>query len=179
MKYVAFLRGINVGGQKLVSMTKLRDVFSSLGFQNVVTLLVSGNVLFDAASTKPAALTVRIEKKLKEAFGHEIGVVLRSLSDLQKLGKSDPFKKIKVTPETRLYVTFLREKSKKVLEVAGGADDFRILRVSDTEVCTVVTLSPGRQTTDMMRFMDKELGRTVTTRNWNTILKVLKSDSAS
>ncbi len=177
MKYVAFLRGINVGGQNIISMAKLRDVFSSLGFQNVETLLVSGNVLFDAAAAKPEALTARIEKKLKEVFDHEIAVVLRSLSDLQKLGKSAPFKKIKVTPETRLYVTFLREKPKRALEVPAGTDDFRILRVSDSEVCSVVTLSPGRQTTDMMRFMDTELGRAVTTRNWNTILKVLKSGS--
>ena len=44
-------------------------------------------------------------------------------------------------------------------------------------MCSVVTLSSNRQTTDLMRFLEKELTRNVTTRNWNTILKILKSDS--
>src|SRR5882762_609417 len=85
MNYVAFLRGINVGGHKLVSMTKLREVFASLGFERVETLLVSGNVVFEAPAKSTEVHAARIEKKLKSAFGHEIGVVVRPMADLQKL----------------------------------------------------------------------------------------------
>ena len=170
MKYVAFLRGINVGGHKLVSMTKLREVFDSLGFEKVETLLVSGNVVFEAPAKSTEVHAARIEKKLKSAFGHEIGVIIRPMTDLQRLVKSDPFKSIKVTPQTRLYVTFLRKKPKAALKIPDETEaGFRILHVSETEVCSVVTLSSNRQTTDLMRFLEKELTRNVTTRNWNTL----------
>ena len=156
-------------------MEKLRQAFAALGFQNVKTLLASGNVLFESSTDNSSAHVARIEQKLKTAFGHEVGVVLRPVSDLQKLAKANPFKNIKITPQTRLYVTFLREKANSRLKIpyVSPEGDFTILSASDKEVCTVLTLSPQRQTTDLMALVDKEFGRKVTTRNWNTIIRIL------
>lgn len=177
VRYIAFLRGINVGGHKPIKMDALAGAFGSLGFQNVKTILASGNVLFEAPKSEPIALTKKIEEKLEKTFGHPVGVTLRTLSEIQKFVKSSPFKNIAVTPQTRLYVTFRRDQTKGSLKIPYQSPemDFQILRVSSGEVCSVLTLSPGRRTPELMSILEKEFGKTVTTRNWNTIIKVLDS----
>ncbi|MCI0538001.1 MAG: DUF1697 domain-containing protein [Verrucomicrobiales bacterium] len=179
-KYVAFLRGINVGGHKPVKMDELRKAFEALGFQKVKTLLASGNVLFDTPKAKPLSLTRSIEAKLEEAFGHKIDVLLRSIGEIKALADSRPFQKIKVTPQTRLYVTFLSEKPKSDLKVPHESADknFTILRVSNSEVCSVLTLSLKGRTVDLMDVLEKVFGKNVTTRNWNTITKILSAAQA-
>jgi uncharacterized protein (DUF1697 family) len=176
--YVAFLRGINVGGNKMVKMEELKRAFEALKFQSVKTLLASGNVLFDTAKVNGADLAVEIAEKLKSVFGFEVGVLVRSIEDLQRLADSKPFEKVKVTPQTRLYVTFLTEKPKIALKIPfKPADkDFRILRASKDEVCIVLTLSPSTQSVDLMAFLEKHFGKRITTRNWNTIEKILKAE---
>jgi uncharacterized protein (DUF1697 family) len=173
--YVAFLRGINVGGV-IIKMDALKKAFESLKFKKVRTLLASGNVLFETPTTAPAALKKTIEEKLKKTFGREIGVIVRSIAEIEKLVKSAPYKKVKMTPDTRLYVTYLAQKPKSKLKIPykpKGAN-FEIIRLTATESCSVVTGPPGEGTLDLMDLLDKEFGKQVTTRNWNTILKVLK-----
>jgi uncharacterized protein (DUF1697 family) len=171
-EYVAFLRGINVGGNKPIKMDALRKAFESAGFENVRTVLNSGNVLFEAVGTRPAVLE-QVRGGLAKAFGREVGVVIRTGREIADLLGADPFKSIKVTPETRLYVTFLTgkhpAKSKAPFETPEGAN---VLRVTPGEVCTAVELSPGAGTPELMKFIEKEYGREITTRNWNTILKI-------
>ncbi|MBM4406965.1 MAG: DUF1697 domain-containing protein, partial [Chloroflexi bacterium] len=65
---VALLRGINVGGNKVIKMADLAKAFTSLGFANVRTLLASGNVVFEASNAKAATSSV-IEAALEKAFG--------------------------------------------------------------------------------------------------------------
>ena len=61
--YIALLRVINVGGNKMVAMAALRDALTDIGFQDVRTLLQSGNVVFQAATTSPATLETQLEQK--------------------------------------------------------------------------------------------------------------------
>lgn len=175
--YAAFLRGINVGGNKILKMEDLRRALASLGFKNVKTLLASGNVVFETAEPQASVVGEKIEKKLKTAFGTDIGVLVRKISELSRLVETDPFKGVKVTPQTRLYVTFLSEKPKSRLKVPfeSSDKDFKILSVTDHEVCCALTLTPKSGTLDLMGFIEKEFGRKVTTRNWNTIIKVMKA----
>ena len=177
MKYAAFLRGINVGGHKTVKMEELKKAFAALGFEKVKTLLASGNVLFAAPSASESTLAKKIEAKLAQTFGHEIGVLIRKIEGLQRLAGANPFAEIKVTPQTRLYVTFLSEKTKGSLKIPYESPDknFKIIRSTASEVCSVLTLSPNSRTVDLMSVLEKEFGRKVTTRNWNTIEKVLKA----
>lgn len=79
--YIAFLRGINVGGKKTIKMEDLVRVFASMGFRNVRTFIQSGKVIFDAPETGDV-LTRKIEKKLLKSFGYEVLVVLRTSDDL-------------------------------------------------------------------------------------------------
>lgn len=173
--YVAFLRGINVGGHNPVPMATLKKLFESLRFINVRTLLASGNVVFDAPSNNTDVLVKKIEDSLKNKFGFEIGVIVRTIEELHRLSESQPFKGINVTPQTRLYVTFLSEKSKGDLKIPYASPDksFRILSASAREVYSVAVLVPTSRTVDLMSILEKEFGHTVTTRNWNTIGRIL------
>ena len=71
MKYVAFLRAINVGGHT-VKMDHLRNLFESMGFANVETFIASGNVIFDSKTKSTAALEMEIENQLQAALGYEV-----------------------------------------------------------------------------------------------------------
>jgi len=179
-KYAAFLRGINVGGHKPVPMERLKKAFEALGFHNVRTLLASGNVLFEASSGNAAGLVKKIEAKLEETFGHEIGTILRTIEDLQHLATVDPFRGIRVTPRTRLFVTFLSEEPRTNLKVPYLSPDksYRILRIANGDVCSVLTVGPQwARNLRQMDILEKEFGKKITTRSWNTVLRVLKAST--
>lgn len=174
--YVAFLRGINVGGHNQIKMDELRAVFANLGFEQVSTLLASGNVLFTARESDPDQLTQPIEAALEAAFGYRTGVLLRSQAQIRALALADPFAGIEVTPDTRLYVSFLSVPPKDDSMAGYGSPngEFRIVRVTPDEVCSVLTLSPDIRTPDAMSVLEKTFGKKITTRNWNTVEKIVQ-----
>jgi uncharacterized protein (DUF1697 family) len=171
---VAFLRGINVGGSKKVGMAVLRQAFESLGLQNVRTLLASGNVLFEARTADTRTLTQAIERKIKHTCGLDAIVILRTRRAIRQLLAADPFNGIRVTPHTRLFVTFLPGKPKSDLKIPYLSTDesFRIIRRVGSDVCSVLTVGPhwGRNLRQM-DILEKEFGRRITTRTWNTVQK--------
>jgi len=179
-KHVAFLRGINVGGHKAIKMNELKKAFEAIGFANVETLLASGNVLFDAQKSNEGSLAEKIEGALDNTFGHEIGVLVRTVEALQELADKGPFSGIKVTPQTRLYVTFISEEPESDFGIPYESPDgnFKIISATSDEVFSVLTLSPGSRTVGLMSILEKKFGRKVTTRNWNTIQKILKAAMA-
>ncbi|MEP7162374.1 MAG: DUF1697 domain-containing protein [Candidatus Moraniibacteriota bacterium] len=89
-KYIALLRGINVGGNSKVEMTKLREVFESLGFQNVSTYINSGNVIFESDAKEAKGLSRKIERALEKAFGFAIKTLVREKKDLDAICKAVP-----------------------------------------------------------------------------------------
>lgn len=171
--FVAFLRGINVGGKSMVKMVDLRKAFEELGFKNVKTVLNSGNVLFSSSDKDAVKITSQIKGRLHETFAKEIDVIVRSKSDLQKLVKEDPFQNINVDVNTRLYVTFLSEEPTHSFKLPyeSPQKDFSILKKINKDLCSVLRLSPKTRTTEAMKIVEKEFGKKVTTRNWNTVLK--------
>lgn len=84
--YLALLRGINVGGNKKVSMAELKKVFEKLDYSDVRTYINSGNVVF-TSSKKDFS---KIEKALKKAFGFDVAVVVRDAKSIKKLNKAIP-----------------------------------------------------------------------------------------
>jgi uncharacterized protein (DUF1697 family) len=91
VRYVAFLRGINVGGHR-VSMADLRDIFTSLKFGNVDTFIASGNVIFDAPVTsRPEALELKIAKELERALGYGVATFLRTPEEVAEVSRRLPF----------------------------------------------------------------------------------------
>ena len=174
MKYAAFLRGINVGGNKKVPMAKLKNVLEDMGFAEVRTLLASGNVLFDAKKESLPTLEKKIAAELEKQFGFTIPVLLREVSDVENIIESGPFKGINVTKDTRLYVTFLLENHKSAMKIPYASPDksFRIIRLDDDSVFSILDLSKSG-TPEAMSILEKEFGKHITTRNWNTIMKVV------
>ena len=172
--YVAFLRGINVGGHKTIKMDALRRAFESLGYRNVRTLLASGNILFELRATNPRALAKRIERRLEQVFKLEICVVLRTRRELERLRAAEPFRGIPVTPRTRLFVTFLSQKPRTKLKIPYVSPDksYRILRATNQDVCSVLTLGPQwAKNLRQMDILEKEFGKNITTRSWSTVCK--------
>ncbi len=159
----------------MVRMEELRRAFKVAGYTNISTLLATGNVIFDSPSEDLEELTDSLEIFLKKRFGFEIPVLLRSMDNLKQLVESDPFHGIKVTNETRLYVSFLSEPKKPSMKIPYETENglFKILRVTSNEVCSVLTLSQNGDSTKLMNVIEKEFGKRVTTRNWNTINKLI------
>lgn len=176
-QYVAFLRGINVGGHKKIKMQDLRHALTADGFEDVKTFLASGNVLFRAESQNPEAISDRIETIVEISFGFKAGVIVRPLSELQELEDLDPFGEIDVTKDTRLYVSFLPARADSELQIPfespGG--NFRIILRTDNAVCSILNRSKDKGTLDLMDLLESEFGRDITTRNWNTIQKILSA----
>ena len=83
-RYVAFLRGLNVGGHT-VKMDALRKHFEDLGFENVSTFIASGNVIFETKDAKPAALEKKIEQALERALGYEVATFLRTDKEVAQI----------------------------------------------------------------------------------------------
>ena len=83
-KYIALLRGINVGGKNILRMTDLKSSFERQGLQNVVTYINSGNVIFDSDITEEIALKAVCEKRISADFGLDIVICVVSAANLRE-----------------------------------------------------------------------------------------------
>lgn len=174
MQYVALLRGINVGGNKKVPMEDLRKSFADMGFANAKTLLNTGNVVFGADEKEIKKVKEKVAIGLEKTFGWRIDVLLRTQESLQTMVEEDPFTNIVVTPETRLYVTFLPEHVQSNLQIPYASENklLNILALKDDALFSVLTLSQEGDSLKLMDVIGKEFGKQVTTRNWNTVKKI-------
>ena len=173
IRYIAFLRGINVSGQKLIKMADLKVYFEMPGIRNVVTYIQSGNVLFDAKEADEAMLHKKISAQLEKKLGYEVTLVLRELTDIQEVIKNNPFDKEKTEGKKGLYVTFLSEEPKielrRVLDAFTNENEY--MHLVGREVY-VYSESYG-ETKFSNTFIEKKLGVSATTRNWATVNKIL------
>lgn len=174
-KYLAFLRGINVGGHHKVPMAELQKMMEKLKFENVVTLLNSGNIVFDAAAASPKSLEQIIARQLEKDFGFPVPTILRKAEVIEKLLENDPFKNIEVTKDTRFYVSFLKDEIEVELSLPWVSDDgsFLIVDKQNKTIVSVLDLSITR-TPKGMEALEKLFGKDITTRNWNTIKRIEK-----
>ena len=172
-RYAAFLRGVNLG-KRTVKSAELKAAFEAMGFDNVKTLLASGNVLFDAKAAK--GLQGRIEAGLEKAFGFAVGTVLRSVDELRALVKADPFKGEVESEAQKLYVMLFAEDLPSGVNVPSVKDDYDVIPGGPREIYLVGYRKPdGTYSAGGLLLIEKQLPRgwLVTTRNWNTILKAI------
>ncbi len=173
LKYVALLRGINVGGHHKLPMADLKKEMSKLGFENPVTLLNSGNVIFEANAEAIPAMETRLAAQLQKTFGFTVPVLIRTGTDFSEMLKMQPFKKIQITPDIRLYVSFLKQEPTQKLKLPWTSDDqtFRILHIQHRTIFSVLDLAVTK-TVKGMDSLEKMFGKEITTRNWNTVEKI-------
>ena len=179
MEYVAFLLGINVG-KRVVKMAQLKALMEKEGYTDVRTFLASGNVRFSADSIGPSygkrdKLVKKFESVFAKRFGFDVGVIVRTVSELEKIIKDRPFKKVVVTKSTRRYVTFLSEKPLKPMKARRITPEYEVLKVTPDAVYSVLEISAAVKTPDIMKLLGQSYGKKITTRNWNTIEKIISS----
>lgn len=175
IKYIAFLRAINVGGRKLIKMEELRGVFARAGFKNVKTYIQSGNVIFDAAETNTNSLVEKIEKMLHKAFGHDVTVILRTMAELEDILRRNPFKKIKPDAEVVMFVAFLSAEppTKPRLPIIAATENLEVLAIRDRAVFILCRRKKNGSFGFPNNLLEKELGVSATTRNWTTVGKTV------
>jgi uncharacterized protein (DUF1697 family) len=174
-RYIAFLRGINVGGHQ-VRMDDLRRWFEALELDNVATFIASGNVIFEAGRAKPATLTARIERQLRDSLGYEVPTFLRTDAELARIAEHEPFADLQVSDGESSYVAFLYERpgaaaAKKVMALSNETDH---VVVHDRELYWHVRGRMADSTLGPPVF-EKALGSVpATVRNLNTVQRLAK-----
>ena len=169
---IALLRGINVGGHKKVPMGDLKAHMEQAGYADIQTLLNSGNVIFDQGSL--SGTESELEHFLESWFGFEVPVIIRDEKAFHDLLASDPFKDETATKDTRFYISFLKHKPEQHIESNWTSEDgaYKVLKVTDHHVISVLDVSM-KQTTKAMEVLESFYGKVnVTTRNWNTLVKI-------
>jgi len=155
--YIALIRGINVGGNKKLSMADLKSACESLGYTGVRTILNSGNAIFTAAK-KPRA------EDLENAIGIDVRVILRTPAELKQAMDRCPLK----GEPNRLMITFLEKKTAKTLDWDGPEQTHL-----DGAHLYLYYPDGGGQSKLTNTLIEKRLGVAGTTRNWNTCAKLL------
>ena len=174
--FVSMLRGINVSGKKVVRMEELRETYGGLGLEGVRTYVQSGNVVFECVKTDAASLVRDIEGAIKERFGFEVPVLIRSREELQVLVSRMPFLG---EDETKMHVTFLRDTppelpTGEVDRVINGGERYA---VSGREVYLFLPNGYGR-TKLSNGFFERKFRTSATTRNWRTVKALLEMANA-
>ncbi len=175
IRYVAFLRGINVSGQKIIKMEYLKEVFLSFGFKNVSTFIQSGNVIFDSDESDIHTLTNILEDNLLKTLGYKVQVIIRTFQELSDMVKSDPFKAFETVENIKFYVTFLSANPDRefVLPMISPKNDVEIFAINKLDFYCISKIQNGSYGFPNL-FIEKEFRIPATTRNWNTICKISK-----
>ncbi len=173
-KYVALLRGIGPSNPNMRN-EKLRGVFRDLGFGDVQTVISSGNVLFKTQAGDVKELEATIEEALPENLGFTSTTIVRSKTELESLVDKEPFKDAKDSPESRLNVTFLKNEPTTEIQFPYHAKNkgYTVLGIYDRAICSIVDLTRTK-TPDLMRWLEKEFGKDITTRTWKTVGRIIK-----
>lgn len=171
MRYVALLRGISPMN---APSTKLRAMFKSLELLNVQTILSSGNVVFECDVSDIAILERRIEKALLSELGIKNVAMVRSADQVKRLVDSHPFGNRVHSPESYLTVTFLKSEPSKMPEINQKLNSSQQIISYDAAINALFAINNTtlRKTPDFMTKLEKEYGKYITTRTWNTILKI-------
>ncbi len=167
-RYLALLRGVNVGGHNLVAMRDLRRLFSSLGLADVTTYLQSGNVLFSTSGSAPA------EEALEQAILQELGVrtrvLLRRGAELAQICTANPFAGSVDVDPAQLYLAFLRAEPG-----AGGLAAFSVPGTGGERFTVrgreIYLYYPGGYGGTKLTngYIERRLGVIATTRNWRVV----------
>lgn len=168
-RYVALLRGINLGKARQVAMPRLREVLTERGYAEVRTHLRSGNVVLDSRLGE-RELAADLRSAVEEEFGFEVPVVVRSGAEMAAVVRGDPFA-TEATDPARYLVTFLSDPPPKDKVDALPKADAGDYLVRGREL--YLWLPYGIQNTALASWKwDQLLGVAGTARNWNTVTKL-------
>lgn len=170
---VAFLRAINVSGHT-VPMSRLREIFESLGLANVETFIASGNVIFGASAKNTRALEAQIAHALRAALGYEVATFIRTDKELAATADYQPFTPAEMESAVALNVAFFAEplsaqQKHQVLALRTAIDDFHIHGRELYWRCA----KKQSESKFSNAVLEKALGKPCTLRGINTIKKLV------
>ncbi len=165
-RYIAFLRGINLGKRRL-PMSRLKDAFEELEFTEVATFIASGNVLFSCKGTNTSRLESRIAKQLETSLGYPVDTFVRTAEEVAAIASA------KVFPEdgqagVTIHVSFWQQKvapdvARGLAALRTDEDEFRVaerefywlcrVRTSDSKVWALPAIKALQFPTSTMRNM--------------------------
>ncbi|NQY05235.1 MAG: DUF1697 domain-containing protein [Flavobacteriaceae bacterium] len=165
--YIAILRGINVGGHRKLPMAALRELLNDLGLSEVKTYIQSGNLIFKSKNTNIKSLEVAIEQAIKKQFNYEVPTLIREVSAWERAFSNNPYKD---KDPKKVSFTFLSDTPEEKLEsFISDYDEF--IHIDD--VVHVYCQNGYRKSKLHNNFFEKKLNVKATTRNWNTVNKLL------
>jgi uncharacterized protein (DUF1697 family) len=173
-RYLALLRGINVGGKNPIKMSALTACLEGHGFENVTTFIQSGNVLFDSTASGPKLVT-EIEELLSTAFAYRASIVLRSRRQMQQIVERAPDGFGRQPARYRYNVLFVKAPLKAVVarkSVSARAGVDRV--VTGPGVLYVSQLRSRASQSQLSRIVWSPIYPQLTIRNWNTTRKLLE-----
>jgi uncharacterized protein (DUF1697 family) len=169
-EYAALLRGVSPMNAK---MPALKKAFEAAGFDDVKTVLGSGNVVFRASSKSLPGLEKKAEQAMQEELGKAFPTIVRAIDELETLLDKDPFAKFDLEAKAKRVVTFLRNEPKAKLKLPISLHDAHILLVKERAVFSAYVPSPKGPV--FMNLIEKTFGKEVTTRTWETVGKIVKA----
>lgn len=167
MKYVALLRGINVGGKRKIEMKKLKELFVNLGFENVSTYINSGNVIFESGENI-LEIKQKIELELKKNFNDEFPILVKSVTDLKNIIKNIPEDwQNNDEQKTDVAYLFAEVDNEKILEELPVKRDFiEIKYVKGAIIWNVKRINYSKS--HLNKIINHKLYKFMTVRNVNT-----------
>ena len=173
-RYLALLRGINVGGKNKLPMKDVVELFVEAGCRDVRTYIQSGNVLFTADPHAVASLPKGVSARIAERFGYHVPVVVRTATQLDEVVHGNPFIERGVA-EDALHVLFLADRpdARRVAALDPDRSPPDAFVVRGQEVYLWLPNGAGRTklTTD---YFDAALATISTGRNWRTVTKLFE-----
>ena len=174
-RYIALLRGINVGGKNRIKMTELKACFEDHGFRRVVTYIQSGNVLFESGERSSAGLAQQIEDMLAATFSYSASVVLRTRTQLLDIVEQAPDGFGTQPAHYRYDVLFLKPPltaaaAMKTVPTKAGVDR----AYEGPGVLYFSRLLSKASQSWLSRIPSMAIYQSMTIRNWNTTMKLLR-----
>jgi uncharacterized protein (DUF1697 family) len=176
MKYLALLRGINVGGNTLIKMAELKTCFEELGFAHVRTYINSGNVIFSSDETDTLRLAQMIESAIKRAFAHELRVVVFAHGTWRAIIEDAP-KRWGQDHETYRYNLLVLLPPVTAEEAVKACGDIKPdIEFADAGEGVIYQGAQWKMIgrTNYSKIIGKPVYKQMTIRNYNTSVKLLK-----
>lgn len=177
MRYLALLRGINVGGHRIIPMAKLRGIVEEAGFAEVSTYIQSGNVVFTSPSKSAKGVRTAVESALRTSLGYEVPALIRTAKEMETIVSENPFSEEHTKGRTKMYVAFLEHgASKQEMEalLAAQVKGMRFHAGTAEVYCLLDAKFTGNDSPFSNTLLEKLLGQRATTRNWATTTTLLE-----
>lgn len=179
MRYVALLRGINVGGKNMIKMEKLRATLASLGFENVKSYINSGNLAFDVSSPHVSKgenidtqLTSIIHDAILKDFGFDISVMVRSVAEIEEIIANNPYiGQFDNDKDVNVFFLGSETNAEQKSQLQGKTNDSEFITIRGRTIYYMLRISILDSALGK-GFLDRKLKIVNTARNWRTVNKI-------